>query len=80
MQYHELEGRYGWAKFVGILPKKVLSDVDEGARSAIVGEFVDKGFSLLDKALESCRAGFAKADCRYINDYSNIEMRIVKCL
>ena len=52
---------------MGILPKKVPSDVDKSARSTIVGEFVDKGFGLLDKALQSCRARFAKADCGCVN-------------
>lgn len=35
-----------------ILLKEVLADINEGARSTIVGEFVDKGLSLLNKAFD----------------------------
>jgi hypothetical protein len=35
-----------------ILLQEVLAYVDEGAGSAVVGEFVDKGLGLLNKAFD----------------------------
>ena len=35
-----------------ILLQEVLADINESARSTIVGEFVDKGLSLLNKAFD----------------------------
>jgi len=50
-----------------MLLQEVSADVDEGAAAAVVGEFVDEGFGLLDDALEGGGGGFAEAYCEPIS-------------
>jgi hypothetical protein len=50
-----------------MLLQEVSADIDECAAAAVVGEFVDEGFGLLDDAFEGGGGGFAEADCRTIS-------------
>jgi hypothetical protein len=46
-----------------ILLQKVAPHIDKGARATVLGQLGNESFGLLDKALEGCRGGFAKAYC-----------------
>jgi hypothetical protein len=48
---------------VVILLQKVASDVDKGARTAILSQLSDEGFGLLDEEFEGGGGGFAEGDC-----------------
>lgn len=50
-----------------MLLQEVSADMNERAAAAVVGEFVDEGFSLLDDALEGSGGGFAEAYCEIIS-------------
>jgi hypothetical protein len=50
-------------KLIRMLLQIVPSYVDKGAGPAVVSEFGDECFGLLDEALESCRRRFSEAHC-----------------
>jgi hypothetical protein len=50
-----------------MLLQEVSADVNEGAAAAVVGEFVDEGFGLLDDAFEGGGRGLAEAYCETIS-------------
>ena len=62
MATRSIEREDARGRLVNLL-QEVSADVDEGAGPAVVGEFGDEGFGLLDEALEGGGAGLAEADC-----------------